>query len=98
MGVRFAPQLPYADVVIMNPVWSPTPWKREAGAGIREHPPGVVLWLVAVSKRDWGKIKERCCRRGKRNGAGKDEEEEERRKAGAKNSEEGVKLCIAHSN
>jgi len=57
-----------------------------------------VLWLVAVSKRDWGKIKERCCRRGKRNGAGKDEEEEERRKAGAKNSEEGVKLCIAHSN
>lgn len=57
-----------------------------------------MLWLVAVSKSDWGKIKGRCYRRGKRNGAGKDEEEEERRKAGAKNSEEGVKLCIAHSN
>lgn len=57
-----------------------------------------MLWLITVSKRDRGKIKGRCCRKGKINGAGKDEEEEERRKAGAKNSEEGLKLCTAHGN
>lgn len=56
-----------------------------------------MLWLITVSKRDRGKIKGRCCRKGKINGAGKDEEEEERRKAGARNSE-GLKLCTAYGN